>query len=106
MSCCAWRLVALVLFYVLYLVMGALVFARIEAPLGNIVSAFIQGSHRNNLNLRMEFLDILLTKDSSLLLHAIHSPSCWRILQKTIFISGFKIHYKKIHERKKSSGHK
>ncbi len=64
MSCCAWRLLALVLFYVLYLVMGALVFARIEAPLGNIVSAFIRGPHRNNLNLRMEFLDIHLTIES------------------------------------------
>jgi hypothetical protein len=54
MSCCAWRLLALVLFYVLYLVMGALVFARIEAPLGNIVSEFILGPDRNNLNLRWD----------------------------------------------------
>jgi hypothetical protein len=30
-----------------------------------------------------EFLDINLTKDSSLLLHAIHSPCYWRILKKT-----------------------
>jgi hypothetical protein len=30
----------------------------------------------------MEFLDI--KKDSSLLLHAIHSPFYWRILKKTI----------------------
>jgi hypothetical protein len=38
----------------------------------------------------MEFLDINLTKDSSLLLHAIHSPFYWRILKKTILLSGFK----------------
>ncbi len=30
----------------------------------------------------MEFLDIRLTKDTILLLHAIHSP--WRILKETI----------------------
>ncbi len=35
----------------------------------------------------MEFLDINLTKDSSLLLHAIHSPSNWRVLKKTILES-------------------
>jgi hypothetical protein len=38
----------------------------------------------------IEFLDINLTKDSSLLLHAIHSPFYWRILQKTTLLSGFK----------------
>ncbi len=38
----------------------------------------------------MEFLDIILTKDSSLLLHAIHSPFYWRILKKTKLYSGFK----------------
>jgi hypothetical protein len=38
----------------------------------------------------MEFLDIGLTIDSSLLLHAFHSPFCWRILKKNIFYSGFK----------------
>jgi hypothetical protein len=38
----------------------------------------------------MEFLDINLTKDTSLLRHAIHSPVYWRILKKTIFYSGFK----------------
>jgi hypothetical protein len=30
-----------------------------------------------------EFLDINLTEDSCLLLHTIHSPFYWRILQKT-----------------------
>jgi hypothetical protein len=30
-------------------------------------------------NREMEFLDMNLTKDSSLLLHAIHSPFYWRI---------------------------
>ncbi len=38
----------------------------------------------------MKFLDIILTKDLSLLLHAIHSPFYWRILKKTILFSGFK----------------
>ncbi len=37
----------------------------------------------------MEFLDISLTKDSSLLLHAIHSTFYWLILKKTILYSGF-----------------
>jgi hypothetical protein len=38
----------------------------------------------------MEFLDINLTKDSSLLLHAIHSLSTRRFLKKTRLFSGFK----------------
>jgi hypothetical protein len=38
----------------------------------------------------MEFLDISLTKDSSLLLYDIHSPFSGRILKKTILLSGFK----------------
>ncbi len=36
----------------------------------------------------MEFLDMSLTKDSSLLLHAIHSPFYWQILKKAILFSG------------------
>jgi hypothetical protein len=43
----------------------------------------------------IEFLDISLAKDSSLLLRAIHSPSYWRILKKTILYFGFKNPYKK-----------
>ena len=39
----------------------------------------------------MEFLDINSTKDSSLLLFAIHSPFYWRILKKTILFSNLKI---------------
>jgi hypothetical protein len=46
----------------------------------------------------MEFLVINLTKDSSLLLHAIHNPFYWRILKKTIFFSVFNNAYKKIGE--------
>ncbi len=48
----------------------------------------------------MESLDIILTKDSCLLLHAIHGPFYWRILNKPILFSGFKKRYKKynIHE--------
>jgi hypothetical protein len=49
----------------------------------------------------MEFLDINLTKDSSLFLHAIHGPFYLRILQKTILFSGFKNPYKKIHKTRK-----
>jgi hypothetical protein len=49
----------------------------------------------------MEFLDINFTKDSSLLLHAIHSPFYWRILKKTILFSGLKNPYKKIRETRK-----
>jgi hypothetical protein len=40
-----------------------------------------------------EFLDINLTKDQSLLLHAIHNPFYWRIFQKTILFSAFKNPY-------------
>jgi hypothetical protein len=49
------------------------------------------------------FLDINLTKDSSLLLHAIHSLfyCYWRILKKTILFSGFKNPYKKIRETRR-----
>ncbi len=49
----------------------------------------------------IEFLDISLTKDSSLLLHAIRILFYWRILQKTIIYSGFKNPYKKIRETRK-----
>jgi hypothetical protein len=49
----------------------------------------------------MEFLDISLTKDSSLLLRAIHSPLYLRILKKTILFSCFKNPYKKICEMRR-----
>ncbi len=49
----------------------------------------------------MEFLDINLTKELNLLLHAIHRPFYWRIFKKTVFFSGFKNHYKKICETRK-----
>jgi hypothetical protein len=49
----------------------------------------------------MDFLDIF-TKDSSLLLHAIHSPLFWRILKKTILFAGFKNPYIKILRNKKT----
>ncbi len=42
------------------------------------------------LGTEMKFLDINLTKDSSLLFHAIHSPIFWRILTLNILFSGFK----------------
>ena len=38
----------------------------------------------------MEFLDIIFTKDSSLLLYDIQSPFYGQILKKTILLSGFK----------------
>jgi hypothetical protein len=46
-------------------------------------------------------LEISLTKDSRLLLHAIHSPLYWRILKKTMLFSVFKNPYQKIHESRK-----
>ncbi len=49
----------------------------------------------------MEFFDINLTKDSSLLFHAFHSPFYCQILKKTILYSGFKNTYKKIREARK-----
>ncbi len=49
----------------------------------------------------MEFFDTSLTEDSSLLLHAIHSPLYWRILKKTILYSGLNNPYKKIPQNKK-----
>ncbi len=52
-------------------------------------------------SIEVEFLDINLTKDSSLLLHAIPSPFYWRILKKIILFSGFKNSYKKICETRK-----
>jgi hypothetical protein len=36
---------------------------------------------------KMEFLDINLTKDSSFLRHAIHSPFYWRILKRNPYSS-------------------
>ena len=50
----------------------------------------------------MEFLDISLTKDSSHLLHAIHSPFYWLIL-KTILFSGLTNPYKKSAKKKNLS---
>ncbi len=49
----------------------------------------------------MEFLDINLTKDSTLLFHAIHSPFYWQILKKTLLFSGYKNPYEKIRETRK-----
>jgi hypothetical protein len=49
----------------------------------------------------MEFLDINLTKDSSLLLHAIHSLSTDRFLKKIRIYSGFKNTNKQIREIRK-----
>jgi hypothetical protein len=44
----------------------------------------------------MDFLDNNLTKDLSILLHAIHSPFYWQILKKTrLFCAFFKILTKK-----------
>ncbi len=49
----------------------------------------------------MEFLDINLTEDSSVLLDAIHSLFYRRILKKSIVYYDFKNPYKKICETKK-----
>jgi hypothetical protein len=51
----------------------------------------------------MKLLDINLTKDSSPLLHAIHSPFSWRILKKTILFFGFKNPLKKFAKQEYSS---
>ncbi len=51
----------------------------------------------------IEFLDINITKDSSLSLHAINSPFYQRNLKKTILFSGFNNPDKKISETRKSS---
>jgi hypothetical protein len=53
----------------------------------------------------MEFLDINLTKDTRILLYAIHSPFNRCILKKTILFSGFKNHYKKICKTRKHDKH-
>jgi hypothetical protein len=50
----------------------------------------------------MKFFDIKLTKDSSLLLYATHTPFYWRIFKKTILFSDFKNGNKKFRENKKS----
>jgi hypothetical protein len=54
----------------------------------------------------MEFLVIRLTKDSSLLLHAIHSTFYWRILKKTKYrlLSGFQNPYIKSAKPRKLQG--
>ncbi len=49
----------------------------------------------------VKFLDISLTKDSSLLLDAIHCLFYWRFLKKTILLSRLKNLYKKICETRK-----
>jgi hypothetical protein len=54
-----------------------------------------------NKDPEMEFLDINLTKDSSLMLNDFHSSFYWWILKKTILFSGFKNHYKIIRETRK-----
>ncbi len=55
----------------------------------------------------MEFLDNhLRTRDSDLLLHAIHSPFYWEKVKKNILFFGFRNPYKKIREtRKLESNH-
>ncbi len=53
----------------------------------------------------MKFLDNNLKKDSSLLLHAIHSLLYWRILKKIIFFFVFKNPYKKSAEQETLVGH-
>jgi hypothetical protein len=49
----------------------------------------------------MQFLDIILTKDSNLLLHAVHSLFYWRILRKPNSSLVFKILTKKFRETRK-----
>jgi hypothetical protein len=53
--------------------------------------------------LEMEFLDINLTQDSSLFLHAVHSLCTGEFLKKSKLFSGFKntVHTKKIRDTRK-----
>jgi hypothetical protein len=51
----------------------------------------------------MEFLNINITKDLSLLLNAIHSPFYWRILKKTKLVFGLKNPLKKSVKQENSS---
>ncbi len=51
--------------------------------------------------MKMEFLDINLTKDSRLFLHAIHSPFVFWRLKETILFPVFKNSYKNIRETRK-----
>ncbi len=51
----------------------------------------------------MEFLDIVLTKESSLMLHAIHSLFYYRILQTTILSHDFKNSHKKSMKQENST---
>jgi hypothetical protein len=52
----------------------------------------------------MEFMNISLSKDLSILLHAIHSLSTAGFLKKTRLYSGFKNTYIKILETRKLEG--
>jgi hypothetical protein len=63
--------------------------------LTNLLSSFIYALTE------MEFLDINMTIDTSLLIHAIYSPFYWRVLKKTIL--WFKNTYKK-YAKKENSG--
>ncbi len=51
----------------------------------------------------MEFLDYILTKDSSFSLYTINRPFFWRILKKIILYSGFNNPYKKSAKQENSS---
>ncbi len=55
----------------------------------NILSSKETAMLKNIAKAKMEFLNINLTNDSILLLHAIHSPFYWRILKKTILFSRY-----------------
>jgi hypothetical protein len=53
--------------------------------------------------LEMEFLDINLTKDLSLLLYAIYNLFYWRLLKKTVLYTDFKDSHKKSTKQENSS---
>jgi hypothetical protein len=55
------------------------------------------------LQQEMEFWDVNLTKDSSLLHHATHSLSTGAFSKKTRLYSGFKNTYKKIRKKTRNS---
>jgi hypothetical protein len=70
--------------------MGESQFGRLEKKLSTLYTLW----NAIYLYSEMEFLDTILTKDSSLLLHDINNLFYWKILKKTTLFSGFKNLYK------------
>jgi hypothetical protein len=76
--------------------------ALLQVPTGSSLLHILSSAILVVQDPEVEFLDINFTKDSSLLLHAIHSPFYWRNLKKTILFFGLK-HYKNSTKQENSS---